>query len=95
MSVHTAGPWARVAMPDRSWQIETHHDGCRVAQVPDVTSQDEANARLIAAAPDLLHAAQLALRYLTLEGDALFSCRTADLERALREAITRAGGSIE
>ena len=58
MSNHTPGPWRIVRYGDHNPLIET--DEITVAEVlddchPD-TEQQEANARLIAASPDLYHA---------------------------------------
>jgi hypothetical protein len=54
-SKHTPGPWT--ALPDKEgWTIQSGQ--YRVCEVPNVNHfpQNEANARLIAAAPDLLEA---------------------------------------
>ena len=54
MSKHTPGPWeaGRLAGPDQ-WMVSGGPDGNRTS-IADVSG--EANARLIAAAPDLLRA---------------------------------------
>lgn len=61
MNAHTPGPWRIESRGSHNPLIET--DGLTVAEVlddchPD-TEQQEANARLIAAAPDLLEYAKL------------------------------------
>ena len=76
---HTPGPWARV---DDSFEIRTH-DGERYITTilgPHDT-QDEANARLIAAAPLMLEALRDALEEL----ETLIS---ADQKDTLRDPIT-------
>jgi hypothetical protein len=59
---HTAGPWYPVtlgASPDRSWAIDSELvEIARLSEWPDHKAEAEANARLIAAAPDLLAALQ-------------------------------------
>ena len=60
MSKHTPGPWTAVANPTcYEWEIRRDEDdpGTYLATVigrEDTSDTDEANARLIAAAPDLL-----------------------------------------
>jgi hypothetical protein len=57
---HTGGPWYPVtlgASPDHSWAIDSElHEVARLPEWPDNQAEAEANARLIAAAPDLLAA---------------------------------------
>ena len=64
MTQHTPGPWttSRDAVPSHHTQITVYAEssGERVATV----FQTEANARLIAAAPELLEAASYALAWL-------------------------------
>ena len=59
---HTPGPWHPVtlgASPDHSWAIDSElHEVARLSEWPDNQAEAEANARLIAAAPDLLAALQ-------------------------------------
>jgi hypothetical protein len=51
---HTPGPWTK--LPE---SLNIHARGCVVAEViPQSNGIDEANARLIAAAPELLEAAR-------------------------------------
>ncbi len=57
MSAHTPGPWSHSAdSVDPEWTIVTGHGGLVVANVNDVNDEEKhtANARLIAAAPELL-----------------------------------------
>lgn len=70
MNHHTPGPWKANTLPDGSHHIVADHWGASVAvtMYPETGSEGrEANARLIAAAPNLLHALRLMLR----EHDAL------------------------
>ncbi len=57
MSAHTPGPW-KIGLHDGTRQALWSKDGIRIAEAFSVPSdrkdQIEANARLIAAAPDLL-----------------------------------------
>ena len=65
-TTHTPGPWTAEETPDNSGLIIVLDSGpecpCFVAMVPDnqinSVSHQQANARLIAAAPDLLTALQ-------------------------------------
>ena len=78
MSEHTPGPW--VLKPARSivggWAVWAEYEPgkhCQVADIepwpndPDTAPESEANARLIAAAPELL-AAWLAVHAILLKG---------------------------
>lgn len=57
---HTSGPWYAVkldASPDHAWAIDSELvEVARLSEWPDHQTEAEANARLIAAAPDLLAA---------------------------------------
>jgi hypothetical protein len=57
---HTQGPWHPVtlgASPDHSWAIDSElHEVARLPEWPDNQAEAEANARLIAAAPEMLAA---------------------------------------
>lgn len=62
MSAHTPGPWDPAANWPHGMSMVCHHDGSGWRPVADcAVSGDaaEANARLIAAAPELLEALQL------------------------------------
>lgn len=72
MSKHTPGPWREYDDGDTLWVEATPHRSaviCDVVgnlwdnkeQVAQITPEDIANARLIAAAPDLLRLLKLAL----------------------------------
>ncbi len=85
MTQHTPGPWelSRDAVPDWHTQITVYTEatGTRVATV----FEREANAHLIAAAPELLAACEAAL-----DRDDVADCELGDM---LRAAIAKAKGS--
>jgi len=60
---HTPGPWAAISMNNRAskyWWSISGMDGLGdvVCNTPNNNASDEANAKLIAAAPELLEALQ-------------------------------------
>ena len=89
---HTPGPWT-VTADGAGWYIECAPErGHSVAYImaeigeedPDTSDDEkEANARLIAAAPDLLEALQMLLEF----------PNTGPATSAAREAITKATGA--
>ena len=82
MSNHTPGPWMARQMFSGSWDIAAEDgDGSTIAR-----TKDEANALLIAAAPDLLALCEACLSTGILDNG---------LENSLRLAIARAGGRGE
>ena len=92
-SKHTPAPW----FIDSSWGPTDSHpdwraivscfdDGCHRMSVSGHIG--EANARLIAAAPDLLEALELAVEVIEATGPAAYH----DAERQIRAAITKAKG---
>ena len=82
-SKHTPGPW-KVSLMDDTVVVDTN--GAEVAEIdgdynhPDTWPMMEANARLIAAAPDLL---SIAMRLVALPGGAWFPARHAAEEAEL------------
>ena len=64
MSAHTPGPWYIEEISNRDWKINSDsRDWCLLEITPAIygesdslSDEDKANARLIAAAPDLLEA---------------------------------------
>lgn len=70
---HTKGPWNSVQMGVNRfyYSIETYEEGKPIAETATIVKNEntEANARLIAAAPDLLQALEDAVGYLELETD--------------------------
>ena len=94
MTKHTAGPWETMEMPgpqsDIVCQAET---GQRVCEFPYGLSdgEDAANARLIAAAPDLLEALERTLSWLaSYPGEACMSEKGPYAQA--RAAIAKATG---
>ena len=59
-TTHTSGPWCAEkldASPDHSWAIDSELvEIARLLEWPDHQAEAEANARLIAAAPEMLEA---------------------------------------
>lgn len=104
---HTPGPWRACddPAPDRALdKVIRSADGWSLAYLPGVGPTREPNARLIAAAPELLAAAELAERYMTSDLEVEYQVRSgtsedqeylnrfqSDLD-ALRATIRRARG---
>lgn len=100
MSKHTPGPWKAV---DNSWEISTVYaaDGTVVAECPIAgcvteESQDdlepimEANARLVAASPDLLAACKEFIAWDCDEHPEMDPQRGERLRRQMHAAIAKA-----
>ncbi len=87
MSEHTRGPWEVGQYP---WLIDDNA-GDEVAQVSSSRIEYAANARLIAAAPDLLAACKKALHLVEENNEAIVEMvgsfgLYADLHNAIRKA---------
>ena len=100
MSKHTPGPWY-ATFDDYRWVIDCQGEfGPKkaLAVTAGFYPKHEANARLIAAAPELLEAAQMVIAWYKAEDDhskadfyeRMQMCR--DSESALRAAIAKATG---
>ena len=94
---HTAGPWRAFPHPNPGFGFiitEAKDDGCDIAQSCPGGPAMEQNARLIAAAPDLLEAAQAALALLTGDGtDGTLGHHPENrVPAALRNAVLKATG---
>lgn len=96
---HTPGPWEAKPHPTRQgrWFVQAHFYGDEIKQsdVCELSNDNrEANARLIAAAPDLLSVAKLALKTILDEAEARDFDPPADtnLVAELEASITRATG---
>jgi hypothetical protein len=90
---HTPGPWLyQPCAGQHDFAVYQEENGDCVALV---RKYDEANARLMAAAPDLLAACRDALRYLNnpeeFDGDLTEIAFATDLENAIRKAT---GGEV-
>lgn len=88
---HTPGPWYEY---DMGWSGQTaiavKHANSNFLIVPAMNKG--ANARLIAAAPELLEAAQIALSEIEMK-NAHFGMRTSTATEALRAALSKATGT--
>ena len=100
MSGHTPGPWKRVAQDDSVWADRFGRQVAHCMSRPGVgmlhaRGEREANARLIAAAPELLDA----LRWAMTRGNLTYVIRTkanvayCDAVDAALAAIAKAGGA--
>jgi hypothetical protein len=89
VNAHTPGPWIIVVPPSGCDEIRSDNETfdliCEFPFGITKGNMDEANARLIAAAPDLLAAAQLALMDHEQEGIEL----NHDTVTALRAALAK------
>ena len=91
--MHTPGPWEVAQYAGDVTMIENRaptgygYSLTQVARILPVSESAEANARLIAAAPDLLIAAQQALYLLTSHG-----ITHPSIDATIRPAIARATG---
>ena len=94
MSEYTPGPWiydagafyAKCQLNERGMTRESP-----IAEMLNGREDDyEANARLIAAAPELLEACELALK--VLEQSGMITRQLLDADRKLRAAIAKAKG---
>ena len=63
MSKHTLGPWKHDEVNRFYWKVSVAKKGGAyvICEVGPIEGQTEANARLIAAAPEMLEALQMAL----------------------------------
>jgi hypothetical protein len=92
VSAHTPGPWHAMdpkgALNFNFVIVSEHREDAVVACTGGDMPEEEANARLIAAAPELLEAARLSLAWLTAAGyqDVL---PTGALEAAIAKAEGR------
>lgn len=81
-SKHTPGPWyAKGSSENRAWEVAERNTGELVAELNTIDATGEADARLIAAAPDLLAALRGLVR--DIEG------------REKRTGITQMGTAID
>jgi hypothetical protein len=91
-TTHTPGPW-KIAATGHVVTAADYSRICRVEQLPGMDSREiDANARLIAAAPELLDALQNIVNSLTLAGPPELACQQYQLDTA-RAAIAKATGN--
>jgi hypothetical protein len=94
VTTHTAGPWELSPIEDRDGGFAISADRYRVATAHmrgDGYKQQLANARLIAAAPELLAACVEAYDWIATHGDSL-PPSAVKLSVVLRAAIAKAEG---
>ena len=91
MSAHTPGPWHIVKVDKSEWQINSDsRDWCVLSLTPIIgghdylSKEDKANARLIAAAPDLLNEGKKLIE--TLKNMAIDASHFLAFELAIVEA---------
>jgi hypothetical protein len=99
-SKHTPGPWyvgineSVIDSPAGEKFLGIGTDGertiCRVSQLATQDAEDEANAQLIAAAPDLLIACQRALNWIELHAGEDWGKK---IQERMRNAIAKAEGT--
>jgi len=91
MSKHTPGPWEILEVTPDDWQINSDlRDDCLVQMTPTIghehlSDEDKANARLIAAAPDMLAALEQVSRMWRV-------LRDEGMLNMVEEAIAKAQG---
>ena len=88
MSNHTPGPWFQGNKEGRKKPTVSTKRGGTIAMLAGVSVQTDANARLIAAAPDLLGAVEAFVSY---EGNPDFA-KWAKIVDNARAAIAKAKG---
>ena len=96
MSKHTEGPWFCPTPLYRTFYVEARIDGGMLQEVASCgptenPAQQAANARLIAAAPELLEALKLALEYWR-HRQQRYKNRSPVWVQAARAAIAKATG---
>lgn len=91
MSKHTPGPWEvqNMTVFNRGCMFVANCDG--LGDV-DRMEMSRANARLIAAAPDLLAALQELLNMPDFDGSVITSAARKQAKHRARDAIAKAGG---
>ena len=99
MSKHTKGPWFCPTPLHGTFYVEARIDGGMLQEVASCgptaePSQQAANARLLAAAPELLEALKLALEYWR-HRQQRYKNRSPVWVQAARAAITKATGEQE
>ena len=90
MSEHTPGPWKEVRLVGGSHRVTTAA-GCSIAEAFGAGATDAPNARLIAAAPDMLAALELAWDKILTE----YCSSDSPVRQTVEEAIAKAKGDGE
>lgn len=88
----TPGPWVLVAseIPDDQMQAKVIAPGQQHSDIAEIYHGDH-NARLIAAAPELIELLAIAKNYVVVPGDP----RSVELYEAIETLITKATGGAE
>ena len=89
---HTPGPWKREYDAEADIVSGERDSGCTIATVWPDNSEYEANANLIAAAPDLLEAIETVISYNRDIRDGKLNYRPQDHIDVLEAAIAKAKG---
>ena len=90
MTTHMPGPWVAERKQPGRWIIyQDHSERCPIASILEVNDSVDANARLIAATPDLLEALHDLL--VLIETDSLIP-ESVSYMRQARAAIAKATG---
>jgi hypothetical protein len=90
MSTHSPGPWS-IANDADGWDNIVDADDRRIAEVDSCSGGKDPDARLIAAAPELLEALELMLsQYGCACGQR--GCNRCEYSQIAREAIQKARG---
>jgi hypothetical protein len=107
MTPHSPGPWQAEAPPAeayldpdialseevRFWIVDEGRGSEVLAEVTlTMRGNEEANARLMASAPDLLRAVDVALGYVVATGNLQEGTEASSLQKLLRAAIAKATG---
>jgi hypothetical protein len=96
---HTPGPWYPVtldASPDHAWAIDSElHEVARLPEWTDNQTEAEANARLIAAAPEMLAALESLAVGLSPANVEMQRENLADLCRVCREIAESAIAKVK
>ena len=97
MSQHTAGPWSNTPMQDTVWAHDGQVQVAKVSDLPWINGKsdwltEQANATLIAAAPELLASLLETLCYLEADSDDDTEC--VDYARA-KAVIAKATGGAQ
>ena len=85
---HTPGPWVAEDVGAGDWEVNSARNDFHIASPSSHRPNVEANARLIAAAPDLLAAAEDLLLWANISDES----RDAPLRDKVRTAIAKARG---
>jgi ribonuclease HI len=98
MAKYTPGPWVREIMPAPSGKMldyvhATYSDGRPADEIAAITSENYADANLIAAAPDLYDALAAYVAWMDFKGDAVEEHEMFERADALaRAALAKARG---